>query len=85
MGALIAKLSHIKPTIQFIAALIDGPRLAESEPHVRVPIEPIDERLEERRVGIVVRVGEPDVFSLGVAKPQIPLLVRDALFHRVED
>ena len=68
-----------------LVVLIDDPRLAAGQSDVRMPVEAVDQRLEEGRVGVVVGLGEPDVIAPGVTQPQIPLPEGAPVIPPVED
>ncbi len=48
-------------------------------------IQPIDECLQQRAARVIVRLAEPDIFTPGVAEPQVPLLEGAAVALRIED
>ena len=68
-----------------VAVGIDGPRLAVGEADTGVPIQSIDEGLKEAWVGIIVRLGEPDVFAIRMTEAEVPLLEGAAIVLSVED
>ena len=69
---------------QQFTVLVDGPRLTHGESNVGVPIQSIDEGLQQRAIRVIVRFGEPYVFTFRLAKPQFPLLEGTAVVLRVE-
>jgi hypothetical protein len=50
-----------------------------------VGVEAGDQRLQQRLVRVVVRLGDPDVFALRLAQPAVPLPERAAAVPLVEE
>ena len=48
-------------------------------------IQPIDECLQQRSVRVIVRLGEPEIFTFCLAEPQVPLLQGADVALRIED
>src|SRR5271157_770885 len=69
---------------QRFAVLVDDPRLTHGEPNVGVPIQSIDEGLQQRGVRVIVRFGEPYIFTFRLAEPQVPLLEGTAVILCIE-
>ena len=38
-----------------------------------MPIQSIDEGLQQRLVRVIIRFGEPEIFTFRLAEPQVPL------------
>src|SRR5208282_1985936 len=70
---------------QRFTVLVDGPRLTHGESNVGVPIQSIDEGLQQRGVRVIIRFGEPYIFTFRLAEPQVPLLEGTTTVLLVED
>src|SRR5208282_3999821 len=81
---VILMLGQISIVYQRFAVLVDDPRLTHGEPNVGVPIQSIDEGLQQRGVRVIVRFGEPEIFTIRLAKPQVPLLEGTAVILCIE-
>src|SRR5271157_5591339 len=69
---------------QQFTVLVYDPRLTHGESNVGVPIQSIDEGLQQRAVRVIVRFGEPYIFTFRLAKPQVPLLEGTAVILLIE-
>src|SRR5271166_988935 len=70
---------------QQFTVLVDGPRLTHGESNVGVPIQSIDEGLQQRAVRVIVRFGEPEIFTFCLAEAEFPLSEGTATVLLVED
>src|SRR5208283_6011906 len=69
---------------QRFTVLVDGPRLTHGESNVGVPIQSIDEGLQQRGVRVIIRFGEPYIFTFRLAQSQVPLLEGTAVILCIE-
>ena len=70
---------------QQFTVLVDDPRLTDGESNVGVPSQSVDEGLQQRGVRVIVRFGEPEIFTFRLAEAEFPLFEGTTTVLLVED